>query len=431
MNSQEELDVLVVGGGCAGITAAAQAGRAGSKVLLVEKTGMLGGTTTNGGVSFPGLFHAWGKQVIAGIGWELVIRCTKECGGILPDFSNYRRSHSQLQIPVSPFVFAALADELVVDSGVKLLFHSMVAGIEPTPSGVGWLVSICTKGGLETVRTKAVIDATGDANVASLAGFPLVIPDEVQPATLSCHAGGYDLTNLDIAALNRAFDEEVRAGRLVYTDVSWNTVGPDIGNWLFKHGNNANHIHQIAARDSQGRSRLERESRQRLLYLYRFLRRQPGLENLTIEFVSPECGVRETATIRGKCTVTVKDYCSGRIWDDAVCQAFYPVDLHQLQGGGLQCEPLAEGVVPTVPRGALLPIGSRYFLVAGRCLSSDRLANSALRVQATCMATGQAAGAMAALSARTGIDPEFLDMAEIRKMLRQHGAIIPNVEKPI
>ena len=78
-----------------------------------------------------------------------------------------------------------------------------------------------------------------------------------------------------------------------------------------------------------------------------------------------------------------------------------------------------------MPRGALLPIGSRNFLVAGRCLSSDRLANSALRVQATCMATGQAAGAMAALSAATGVDPEFLDLADIRAMLRQCGAIVP------
>jgi hypothetical protein len=82
-------------------------------------------------------------------------------------------------------------------------------------------------------------------------------------------------------------------------------------------------------------------------------------------------------------------------------------------------------VVPTVPRGALLPEGSRNFLVAGRCLSSDRLANSALRVQATCMATGQAAGAMAALSAAKGADPEQLSLADVHALLREHGAIVP------
>ena len=112
------------------------------------------------------------------------------------------------------------------------------------------------------------------------------------------------------------------------------------------------------------------------------MRKQPGLEKLRVESIASECGVRETATIVGKKTVTVEDYVSGVVWADAVCYAFYPIDVHQAEQSGLDCRPLREGVVPTIPRGALLPAGSRNFLVAGRCLSSDRLANSALRVQA-------------------------------------------------
>ena len=161
------------------------------------------------------------------------------------------------------------------------------------------------------------------------------------------------------------------------------------------------------------------------LRLCRFLRQQPGLEKLVVDQVSPECGVRETATIQGKATVTVEDYQSGRVWDDAVCHSFYPIDLHTSSGTGLQKVLLADGVVPTVPRGALLPAGSHDLIVAGRCISSDRLANSALRVQATCMATGQAAGAMAALSASKGLDPDELPMAEVHALLRDHGAIVP------
>ena len=92
---------------------------------------------------------------------------------------------------------------------------------------------------------------------------------------------------------------------------------------------------------------------------------------------------------------------------------------------------LAEGVVPTVPRGALLPAGGQNFIVAGRCISSDRLANSALRVQATCMATGQAAGAMAALSATRGLDPEGLPLSEVHSLLREHGAIVPGDGPPL
>ena len=418
-------DVIVIGGGTAGVVAATQAGRAGAKVLLVEKNGMLGGTTTTGGVNFPGLFHAWGRQVIAGIGWELVTRCVNETGGILPNFADYRRPHWQLQIRVNRFVYAALCDEAVVDAGVDLLFHTMLSGIKPHAEGCGWQVTLCTKNGPVVWDASVIVDTTGDANAAALAGLPIHIPDENQPATLFCQASGYNPADLDVEAINRAFDTEVKAGSLLYTDASWNTNGPDIGRWLGSRGISANHIHHINARDSEGKTQLELSSRKSLLRLYRFLRRQAGLENLVIEQISPECGVRETATIRGKRTVTVEDYQSGRVWDDAVCYSFYPIDLHKSTGGGLQMEPLAEGVVPTLPRGALLPAGSNNFLVAGRCIASDRLANSALRVQATCMATGQAVGAMAALSALTGIDPEALSLAEVHALLRQHGAIVP------
>ena len=322
------------------------------------------------------------------------------------------------------FVFAALCDEFLVDAGVEILYHTMPAALVPLDDDTGWRVTLCTRTGLTERTASVVVDATGDANAAVLAGLPVRIPDETQPATLSCRASGYDLEALDIDAITRAFDAEVKAGRMEYTDASWNTDGPEVLGWLRSHGANASHVHHINARDSAGRTQLELESRRSLLRLYRFLRRQPGLEHLVIEEVSPECGVRETVTIRGKKTVTAEDYRSGRIWDDAVCNAFYPIDLHTSTGGGLRKEMLAEGVVPTVPRGALLPEGSRRFIVAGRCISSDRLANSALRVQATCMATGQAAGVMAALSARSGVDPEELAIENVREVVRRYGGVV-------
>ena len=270
-----------------------------------------------------------------------------------------------------------------------------------------------------------VIDATGDANAAALAGLPIVIPDEIQPSTLACLVGGYRLENLDIDAINRAFDAEVRAGRMSYTDASWSTTGPNIEPWLRGHGGGASHIHHINARDSDGRSQLELESRKSLLRLFRFLRRQPGLEELSLQYASSECGVRESVVVRGKSTVTADDYQTGRVWEEPVCYSFYPIDVHTSSGEGLHKRDLAEGIVPTVPRGALLPVGSKNFIVAGRCISSDREANSALRTQATCMATGQAAGAMAALSAATGVDPGDLPIVDVHALLRRHGGIVP------
>ena len=151
---------------------------------------------------------------------------------------------------------------------------------------------------------------------------------------------------------------------------------------------------------------------------------------MTIEYVAPECGVRETVTICGNATVTVRDYQSGRLWDDAICYSFYPIDLHVSSGSGLDMEMLAEGVVPTIPRGAMIPEGSQHFIVAGRCISSDRLANSALRVQATSMATGQGAGALAALAANQQCTPGDVPLADLRAVLKAHGAIVPPAVDP-
>ncbi len=427
MNSGQPYDVIVLGGGTAGVVAAIQAGRAGAKTLLVEKTGMLGGTMTVGGVNNPGLFFAGTRQVITGIGWELVTRCLAEAGQELPGAArDPSKPFWKRHVPVDRFLLPLLLDEIVGEAGVTILLHSMVAAVAPAAGQSGWQVTLCTKTGIETRTCAVLIDCTGDATGAALAGLPLEIPDEVQPATLCCRATGYDLSQLDIHTINCAFQAEVEAGRLRYTDVSFADGAPDVGRWLATRGENSNHLLGGNARDSEGKTRLELAARRQLLELYRFLRRQPGLERLRFEYVAPECGVRETVTIRGKARVTLDDYTGGRVWDDAVCYACYPIDLHIASGQGTDVRLLPDGVVPTVPRGALLPEGSRNFLVAGRCLSSDRLANSALRVQATCMATGQAAGALAALAARAGIDPEAVPLAELDALLRQHAAIVPD-----
>ncbi len=116
---------------------------------------------------------------------------------------------------------------------------------------------------------------------------------------------------------------------------------------------------------------------------------------------------------------------SGCVWPDAICNSFYPIDWHRSDGHGIDMRFLPEGVVATIPRRALLPLGRRNLLAAGRCIASDQLANSALRVQATCMAVGQAAGAMAALAVASGVSVAEVDMGSLRSLLREHGAIVP------
>jgi len=139
--------------------------------------------------------------------------------------------------------------------------------------------------------------------------------------------------------------------------------------------------------------------------------------------LQPETGFRESYRIVGETMITVNDYTTGRLFEDAVSHAFYPVDLHTKSG--VKPKPLKPGVVPSIPLRALIPKGSTNLMVAGRSICSDRLANSGLRVQSSCMGMGQAAGVAAALAAKSGTTPLQVPLAEIHAELRANGAIIP------
>lgn len=418
---KDTYDVVVVGGGTAGVIAAVQAGRAGADTLLVEKNAMLGGTVTVGGINAPAHFFAWGKQVIAGIGWELMCRTLGETGQSIPSPDFTRGDGRPGHLGMDKAIYASLCDRAVLDAGVDLLFHAMPAAVRFEDES--WYLTVCTKTGLQETRTKTLVDATGDANAVSLAGLELIHPEIVQPATLQMRCSGYDPQTLDYAALTSAAEAAIAAGELKTTDVSWCDDGPAA--FLRRYGNNANHLRAPGAETSEGKSAAEVEARQAILRMYRFFRKQPGLEEFRVDWICSEAGIRETVTVKGKKTMTVDEYEAGTRYDDAVCYAFYPIDEHLNDGAGINCRPLELNVLPTIPRGAMLPADSRFLIVAGRCIAGDREANSAIRVECPCMAMGQAAGAMAALSAKTGLDPEELPIKDVHALLREHGAVVP------
>lgn len=417
-------DVLVVGGGPAGVVAAVQAARAGARILLIEKSGMLGGTTTLGGVNFPGLFHAWGRQVIAGIGWEWVTNSVREAGDALPDFARWREGrHWRMQILVNAPVHAAVADHLVQEAGADLLLHTMVASVEDNG---GWHVTLCGKEGLRRVRAAVLVDCTGDANLVSLAGFSLNRNPGLQPGTLVMRAGGYDMAQLDLDALEQDFHAAVACGDMRRSD--FQAAQRPVSAFLNNRGGNSIHVPGIDASTSEGKTQAELLARAAMLRIVRFFRGRPGLEQFKIEWCAPECGIRETVTIDGEICITRDDYATGRVWPDSLCHSFYPIDLHAIAGqGGIDTRYLEEGTFPTIPLGALLPKGSRRLIVAGRCASGDQEANSAFRVQASAMAMGQVAGAAAALAAGTGRELREVPLVEIRTLLRRHAAIVPAV----
>ncbi len=371
-----EVDVLVVGGGTAGHVAAIQAGRAGAKTLIVERNSQLGGTTTTGGVAFPGLFDAWGKQVIAGIGWELVKESVELDGGELPNFAKVPQRHWQNQVYTNQFLYAILAEEKCAQAGVEIAFYEFPQSV--TKADEGWVVDCVGFGTKRRVRCKQIIDCTGGAEVVGMLGMPRLREQERQPGSFLFMLG-----------------EEHQPGR--------NQI-----HRLYVHGADSTNSRTATQANLTGRKSIlakVRSEQKRLMHL------------------QPETGFRESYRIEGETMITVNDYTSGRLFEDAISYAFYPVDLHTKTG--VQPKPLTPGKVPTIPLRALIPKGSRNIIVAGRCVSSDRLANSGLRVQASCMGMGQAAGVAATLAAKAGSSPLDVPLSDIHAMLRQHGQIIP------
>jgi hypothetical protein len=408
-------DVVVVGGGASGTFAAISSAMKGAKTMLIEKNGKLGGTITSAGVNFPGLFHAWGKQIISGPCWDSVKRATEFDNIELPDFSKIPVNHWEHQIPINLFTYSVVLDTMCEEVNVDVRLHTMVSYSEETEDGV--YVINTSKEGLWAVKTKVLIDATGDANVAGILGYERVRSETLQPGTLINNICGYDRNNLNKVEIEAREKKAIEEGIINREDV-WSGLYNQL-----KSGRISMHITDADGSTSEGRTYVEIKARKTLFKLVSFLKTIPGLENLTVDYCAEECGIRETYRIVGEKIINADEYINGYVYDDAVCYGFYPIDLH-VQNGIKQVF-LQEGIAPTVPYGALIPKGSERLLVAGRCISGDADSISALRVQAPCMAMGQAAGVAAYIASRDNIRVSEVDIDELKKQLADIGAVVP------
>ena len=410
-------DILVLGGGTAGTIAAIQAGRTGSPTVLVEFGSQLGGTTTTGGVSFPGIFHAWGKQVIAGIGWELVKECVAMNDDTLPDFSiPHGRHHPRHQVYINGPLYTLLAEEKCLEAGVDLRFYETPVSLKFRRDH--WLVDTVGKGTRTRIECKQILDCTGNALAASMAGFDVLREAETQPGTLLFKLEGYNMEELDLSLLEELYTEELKKGDMQRKDFR------SIASVLRSTGYTfSGHVAGADSTTSETHTVTNIIGRRALLKMLRFLRTLPGCEHTRLVKVQTETGVRETYRIDGMHRITQSEYWAGKVFEDAVSYSYYPIDLHDDEG--VKPVHLPEFVVPTIPLRALIPKNSRNFMVAGRCVSSDRAANSALRVQASCMGMGQAAAVAAVLASRTGTTPAEVPMEDIRQLLEEYGAIVP------
>ncbi|MDD7985293.1 FAD-dependent oxidoreductase [Lentisphaera marina] len=413
-----DVDVLVVGGGSAGHVAAIQAGRMGAKTVLLERNSQLGGTTTTGGVCFPGLFHAWGKQLISGIGWELVKKSREVDCKPLQDFSVANKGHVYYHVNINGQLYSLLAEEACLDAGVSLAYYQFPEKVSETADG--WLVDVVGQGVRYQLRCKQIIDCSGGATVAGMLGMERMRGEERQPGTHSVIYKGFDMAvvNKNKKKIQEMYKVALKEGRLKKGD----TWGGNAFQPIRSKSGNCNHIFGADSSTAATQTQTNLAGRKSILRMLKFLKTIPGGEKASIDRMMTETASRETYRIKGERVLTVNDYTSGRVFKDSLCYSFYPIDLHD--ENGVKPKKLKPGTYPTIPRSCLIPKGSKNFMVAGRCLSSDRLANSAARVQATCMAMGQATAVTAVLAAKKGITPGDVDLAEIRTELKKHNAIV-------
>lgn len=316
-----------------------------------------------------------------------------------------------------------MVEEEFIKAGVEVLYHAMPFRVEERGDDVS--LSICEKCRTIDIEAKKVIDATADANIVSLAGHEVLFSQDKQPATPMVNFGGYEYEKLNLELINNEYRKAVDSGTMLHTDTGMSGIMSEL---LRIHGENAIHVPIDNASDSDSKTHTEKLGRQAILRIYRFLKQFDGLKKISIEWMAQECGIRETAVIKGMKCISVDDYTSGIVGDDSICYSFYPIDLHLNTVDGLDCRHLVDGIVPTIPLKALIPEKSKHIIIAGRSVSSDQLANSALRVQASCMAMGQAAACAAITAFNDTNSISDVNIDTVKSLLKEHNAIVPGLQ---
>ncbi|MGB9800071.1 MAG: FAD-dependent oxidoreductase [Thermanaerothrix sp.] len=418
-----ETDVLVIGGGSAGVTAAIAAAREGVNTLLVERYGFLGGTSTQVLDTFYGFFTPGShpRKVIGGIPDE-VITNLERYDAMLIRPNTYGAGNG---ITYNPDILKIVWESLAMQAGVQILFHALAVDVE-TDQGRITSVFLATKSGFLRVRPRVVIDASGDADIAALAGVPYesAANGPVQALTTT-----FRLLNVDTQrALQISKNELHERMAQAIAEGGYNLprkegsihITPLPGTMA----TNMTRVVNIDPTDIEQLSWAEIEGRRQALEYFRFLKeRIPGYENAHLAGLSVQIGVRESRRIYGQYRLTREDVLAARKFDDAIAQCGAPIEEHH-SGADTRWEYLPEGETYHIPYRCLIPLHCDGLLVAGRCLSADHDAHASVRSMGQCMAMGQAAGIAAAWAIHHHTTPSEVSIPSLQNRLRQIGAIL-------
>ena len=441
-----ETDVLVVGGGPAGLGAALGAVQAGAKVILAERYGFLGGNATaalvmplmsfhtqtptperRGATTLLPTDHGPGEAVVGGVLAKLLARLVSVGGAIPPTLA------TGYVVPFDPEWFKIVALDLLDEAGVQILFHAFASGVLGDRAVEG--VVFETKSGPLAIRAKVTIDCTGDADLAVQAGTPTETGRAdglVQPMTLM-----FRMAEFHRAAFEAYVKENPKQWRGVHG--LWDLVREatqagklklpreDILFFATPHEGevsvNSTRVTRVLGTDVWDLSYAEWMSRRQMRQIAEFLKQYvPGFEKSYVMQSGVNVGVRETRRIIGDYQLTVDDVLSARKFDDGIARGSYPVDIHNPAGTGTVLKRLPPGEAYDIPLRCLMPQNAEGLIVAGRCISGTHEAHSSYRVMPIVMATGQAAGVTAAIAARRGIGPRETSFREVQHELVRQGA---------
>ncbi|MBE7091209.1 MAG: FAD-dependent oxidoreductase [Clostridiales bacterium] len=420
---QEIFDVVVVGGGVAGFTAAVAAARTGAHTALIEDSGALGGILTTGLNPQIGIFYAYKKQVIAGIGWELCKRLEKQGFAEIPNFEKIDTSLGGIPSNVKVVPAMAEAEMLAMckESGVSLFFHTKAVDATVKKEKVTALIA-ADKNGLRCFTASVFIDCSGDGDFAVFCGAEYEKSKTLQPGTYGYSFHTTNLDELTEETLRTAFTTAREKGELCHGDF-WPEYHAPIKNFFIEGGDNANHI-AFDGSDADDLTRAEIEGRDRMARMMKFASSQA---NIVIHPSAANVSARETRRITCDYKMSVADFLTGRLYEDSICYGYYNMDLHSDKKGQAfdsENQTLPPCVIPAIPYRSLTVKGFINLLVAGRCAGFDRRVMGALRVKAPCMAMGEAVGTAAALSLPQG-NVKTVDMQMLKQRLTNNGAIVP------
>ncbi|MGE3276636.1 MAG: FAD-dependent oxidoreductase [Vicinamibacterales bacterium] len=443
-----DTDVLVVGGGPAGLGAALGAAAAGADVILAERYGFLGGNATaalvmplmsfhtqkptaerDGALTLFPTDHGPGEPVIAGALKVLLDRLVTARAAIAPSLT------TGYTVPFDPEAFKGVALDLLDEAGVHFLLHALAGDVLRDGDRVTGVV-FETKSGPVVVRARVVVDATGDGDIAARAGVPFEVGrgDDalVQPMTLM-----FRMAEFDRARFQDYVAEHPDQWRGVHG--LWDLVAKaaaagelelareDILFFATPHARevsvNSTRVTRALGTDVWDLSYAEWQSRRQMRQIAAFLTRHvPGFAEAYAVQSGVHVGVRETRRIQGEYQLTVEDILGARKFPDVIARSTYPVDIHNPEGTGTVLKRLPPGESYDIPLRALRPLEVQNVLVAGRCISGTHEAHSSYRVMPVSMATGQAAGVCAALASARDGDPKAVAVPEIQGELRRQGA---------